>query len=84
MKTLILRSCSDSNNTLQVQISEKAHTDLCSLFISNLNIKDLIVDDICKASLNFDTNIISKKAARMISQWLFTLIEPDDFIVVDF
>lgn len=84
MKTLVLRSCSDINNTLQVKISEKAHTDLCKFFISNVDIKNLIIDDMCKVSVGFKPILLSHRTTCNILQWIGTLIEPDDFVVVDF
>ena len=84
MKTLILRSCSDLNNTLQVKISEKTHTELCNFFISNVDVKDLIIDDVCKVCVGFKPTLITHSASCKILQWIDTLIEPDDFVVVDF
>lgn len=84
MKMLVLRSCSDINNTLQVKISEKTHTELCNFFISNVDIKNLIIDDMCKVSVGFKPILISRRATCNILQWTETLIEPDDFVVVDF
>lgn len=85
MKTLMLRSCSDLNNTLQVQISEKLHQKFADLFLCGFDIKKFVIsevlDDRCGV---YYPREFPQRITCKIHDWVGTLSTNDDFVVVDF
>lgn len=85
MKTLILRSCSDLNNTLQVKISEKLHQKFAYLFQCGFDVKKFVIsevlDDRCGV---YFPHTFPQRITSQIHDWVGTLSTNDDFVVVDF